>query len=439
MLFSGMRGSGFDKCGAKRHIQRMARFSIDVLRIPDFRRLVLTRSFALMALQAQAVIIGWQVYSITKDPFMLGLAGLVEAVPALICALFAGYIVDISRPFRIYMAALGVLALNTLMLLLLAGGVLPLPGGHVLLVLYSGVFVSGLARAFIMPSSFSLLPQIVPRAQLPAAAACLSAGMEIATIGGPALAGLLYAFHGPLTAWLMPVTLLSTAFIVFCTMGPTTRHFRSNTVREPAFRSIAAGWRYILQNPVLLSVMMLDMFAVLFGGAVAMLPAYADQVLHVGAQGLGFLRAAPAIGAVSMAILLAVRPFKIIRASTLLWAVTGFGLSIIGFGLSELFWLSAIFLALTGVFDAVSVVIRSTLVQLLTTDEVRGRVSSVNSMFIISSNEIGSFESGLAARTLGLTPSVVFGGAMTLVIVALTAALSPKFRRTAIDTAAHVG
>jgi MFS family permease len=427
-----------DKPRQTRQTSRMARFSIETLKLPDFRRLMLTRSFALMALQAQAVIVGWQVYSITRDPFMLGLTGLVEAVPAIASALFAGHIVDNSRPHRIYHLCLGVLALNTLMLWLFAGGVVHLPGGHVLIILYGGVFISGMARAFIMPSSFSLLPQIVPRAQISAAAAWLSAGLEIATIGGPSIAGLIFAFQGAEIAWLMPVILLFVSFAIFAGMTAKTKQYKSDSLREPAMKSIAAGWRYILQNPALLSVMALDMFAVLFGGAVAMLPAYADQVLHVGAEGLGFLRAAPAIGAVGMALYLATHPFKSIKATTLLVAVTGFGLSIIGFGLSEVFWLSAVFLAMTGMFDAISVVIRSTLVQLLTTDAVRGRVSSVNSMFIISSNELGAFESGLAARTLGLVPSVVFGGAMTLVVAALTASLSKKFRRTVIHTESPV-
>lgn len=412
----------------------MAGFSVAVLKLPDFRRLVVTRSFALMALQAQAVIIGWQVYSITKDPLMLGLTGLVEAVPAIATALFAGHIVDNSRPHRVYQTCMGIMALNTFLLFLLAGGVVALPGGHVLLILYTGVFISGLARAFIMPSSFSLLPQIVPRHLISAAAAWLSAGMEIATIGGPAIAGLLYAYTSAKGAWLMPVILLTSSFVVFSTMTQKTKQYKGNSSREPALKSIAAGWHYILKNPALLSVMMLDMFAVLFGGAVAMLPAYADQVLHVGAEGLGFLRAAPAIGAVSMALFLAFRPFKTIRATTLLVAVVGFGFSIIGFGLSTVFYMSAIFLATAGMFDAISVVMRSTILQLLTTDAMRGRVSSVNSMFIISSNELGAFESGLAARMLGLVPSVVFGGAMTLIIAALTASLSPKFRRTVIHS-----
>ncbi len=407
--------------------------SFTVMKIGDFRRLWATRSLALMAMQAQAVVVGWQVYSLTHNPFMLGLTGLVEAIPALCCALFAGHIVDISKPFRVYQICLSVLALNSFLLLLFAGGLVSLPGANVVLIIYAGVFISGLARAFIMPSSFSLLPQIVGRGEISAAAGWLSAGVEIATISGPAIAGLIYAYGGVHRAWMLPTTLLFISVAFFSGMSKPIRHYKSDHVREPAPKAIAAGWKFILSNPVLLSVMALDMFAVLFGGAVSMLPAYADQVLHVGAQGLGFLRATPAVGAITMSLFLATRPFRKIKATTLMVAVTGFGLSMIGFGLSTTFWMAAMFLAFSGFCDAVSVVIRTTLVQLLTTDAVRGRVSSVNSMFIISSNEIGAFESGLAARCLGLVPSVVFGGVMTLVVVALTATLSPKFRKKVVE------
>ena len=410
--------------------------SLTVMKLPDFRRLWATRTLALMAMQAQAVVVGWQVYSLTHNPFMLGLTGLIEAVPALACALFAGHIVDISKPFRIYQGCLSVMAINTFLLFLFAGGIVEVPQAHLLYIIYSGVFISGLARAFIMPSSFSLLPKIVGRGEISAAAGWLSAGVEVATISGPAVAGLLYAYGGPHRAWLLPTLLLATSVALFSGMTKPIRHYKSDHVREPAPKAIAEGFRFILANPVLLSVMALDMFAVLFGGAVSMLPAYADQVLHVGAQGLGFLRATPAVGAIAMSLFLATRPFKHIRATTLLIAVTGFGISIIGFGLSTTVWSAALFLMLSGFSDAVSVIIRTTLVQLLTTDAVRGRVSSVNSMFIISSNEIGAFESGLMARFMGLVPSVVFGGCMTLVIVAITATLSPKFRKTVVAATA---
>jgi hypothetical protein len=203
--------------------------------------------------------------------------------------------------------------------------------------------------------------------------------------------------------------------------------------RENAIKSIQAGWKFIWTHKVLLSMMSLDMFAVLFGGAVAMLPAYANEVLKVGSEGLGALRAAPAIGAVGMTLLLALRPMQHISAKRLLWVVAGFGICMIGFGASTNFWVSLFFLALSGMFDSVSMTIRGTLTQLLTPDNMRGRVSSISSMFIISSNEIGAFESGTAARVLGLVPSVVLGGIGTLLVAGIIAALSPGLRKTVVD------
>lgn len=402
------------------------------LKSRDFRLLVLTRIFSVMALQSQAIIVGWQIYSITKDPFMLGLTGLTEAVPAIACALFAGHVVDSHKPHRIFLIALFVLSLNLIAFTLIAGGIVAVPGGNILPFMFAGIFVSGLARSFIMPSSFSLLAKIVTRKDMPAAAAWMSSGAQIAIISGPALAGIIYGGYGPLSAWVVAAGLMVTAFLMMAAMR-TRPDNRAGEKREPAAKSIREGWAFILNNPVLLSVMVLDMFAVLFGGAVAMLPAYADQILHVGPEGLGALRAAPALGAILTGIFFAARPMQRFSARRLLWVVTGFGLCIIGFGLSEIFWLSMIFLALSGAFDSVSMIIRSTIMQLLTPDRMRGRVSSVNSMFIISSNEIGAFESGVAAKFLGLVPSVVLGGVGTLLVVAVTALLSPQLRRTVID------
>lgn len=406
---------------------------LPVLRLPSFRLLFIARTLTMMGYQAQAVIVGWQVYSLTHDLLLLGLIGLTEAVPAIGCAFFAGHIVDISRPKTVYAACLAVLSVNTFFLMLAGGGYLEIAHHHLLVFLFAGVFLSGLARAFIMPSSFTMLAQIVPRRNMPAATSWLTSGFQVAAICGPAFAGLIYGGYGPRGAWFMPFLLLSLGFVVISMVKVPAQPPRGDK-REPAMKSIKAGWTFILKNPVLLSVMTLDMFAVLFGGAVAMLPAYADQVLHVGSQGLGALRAAPALGAVITAVLLGLRPMKRISARMLLWVVAGFGLCMIGFGLSTIFWLSMLFLALSGALDAVSMIIRSTLMQLLTPDRMRGRVSAVNSMFIISSNEIGAFESGVAAKFLGLVPSVVFGGIATLVVVALTALLSPKFRRTVVNT-----
>jgi MFS family permease len=407
-------------------------FSLDVLRLRDFRLLLATRIFGMMALQAQDVIIGWQIYSLTHDPFILGLTGLTEAVPAITCALFAGHVVDVGRPHRIFLTCFGVMLLNMCVLLLAAGGYVPVPG-KLTAWIFSGVFISGLARSFVMPSSFSLLSRIVPRDKIPAASAWLSGGFQLGAISGPAVAGVMYGVYGVHVVWFMPALLMLGAFIALACMGRPHRQYRSAARREPAAKSIRAGWVFILHNRVLLAIMALDMFAVLFGGAVAMLPAYADKVLHIGSEGLGALRAAAALGAIATALLLALRPMKIMRASLLLWVVAGFGGCIIGFGLSTHFWLSMLFLAASGAFDSVSMVMRSTLMQLLVPDAMRGRVSAVNSMFIISSNEIGAFESGLAAKFLGLVPSVVFGGCMTLLVAGATAFFSPRLRRLRVN------
>ena len=407
--------------------------SIAVLRNYDFRRLLLARVFCMFGLQAQAVIVGWQIYTLTHDVFMLGLVGLVEAVPAIIFALVAGHIVDISRPHRIYVYCFAALGLNSLVLFLLAGHIIPMPQQDLIWIIFASVFFSGIARSFIAPASYTLLSRVVPRSNIPAASAWMGSGFQLSTILGPALTGLIYGGYGVTVAWVIPVFSITIGLVMALLIGPSHRQYKSNERREPAVASIKAGWKFILHNPILLSVMTLDMFAVLFGGAVAVLPAFADSVLHLGSEGLGLLRAAPAIGAIITASFLALKPMQHIRARMLLWAVAGFGACMLGFGLSQTFWLAAFFLAAGGAFDSVSMVIRGTLVQLLVPDGMRGRVSAVNSMFIISSNEIGAFESGTAASVLGLVPSILFGGIMTLIIVGGTALISPQMRRISVD------
>jgi len=405
---------------------------IALLRLRNFRALMFTRVFITLALQAQAVIVGWQIYSITRDPFLLGLTGLAEAVPALLCALVSGHLVDVGRPHRIYRICVAVMALNTLVMVIIAGEYAGTPQSWIVPCLFIGVFISGIARSFVMPAGFSLLSSYVTRKEMPQAGAWLNTGFQTAAIGGPALAGIIYGQYGPHNAWLLPALALLAATLLSLTLSP---HVRTDVpTREPAYQSIKNGWKFIFSQPVLLSVMALDMFAVLFGGAVAMLPAYADHVLHVGPEGLGALRAAPAIGSVAAALYMAIRPMRHLSGQLLLLVFAGFGLSIIGFGLSTSFFLSMFFLAASGVFDSINVVTRGSIVQLLTPPDMKGRVSSVNTMFIISSNEIGSFESGTAARLLGLVPSVVFGGLMSLGVVAFVAFFSPKLRKLSIDT-----
>lgn len=414
--------------------RRLPKLSFDVLLIRDFRLLLLTRTFTFMALQAQAVIVGWQIYTLTKDPLMLGLAGLAEALPALICAIIAGHIVDNSRPHRVYLICVAVLVLNAIGLFLVAGGYVAMPGGNIVSYIFFGVFVSGMARAFAMPASFSLFPLIVPRNLTSAGAAWISSGFQVGTIAAPALAGLIYGGYGAAIAWILPTGLMICGLIVLSALGMSARLHRNERKAGSAVESIKAGWRYILKTPIVLSVMTLDMFAVLFGGAIALLPAYASEVLHVGSEGLGLLRAAPALGSMAVGLFLAIWPLQVLRGATLLFVVIGFGLCMIGFGLSASFSLSMIFLAISGGFDNISMVMRSTILQIMTPANMRGRVSGINSMFIISSNELGAFESGLAAKLFGLVPSVVLGGLATLVVIAGIAHFFPQLRKMEIDT-----
>lgn len=406
-----------------------SRFAL--LGIRDFRLLMLARVFIIAALQAQAVVVGWQVYSLTKSLFLLGLIGLAEAVPAICCALFSGYVVDRGRPRRIYAGCLGVFLVNSLALLLLAGGAVPLSNGVTVVLIFIGVFLSGLARGFLAPVVSILRAQVVPDlAQQSKVSVWMTNALQLGRVSGPALAGVVYGSYGAQVAWMIPCSFVALALAMVLQIRVAHPVRAKN--REPAWHSIQAGWRFIWENPVLLSVMVLDMFAVLFGGAVAMLPAYADQVLHVGSEGLGALRAAPAVGAIVMGGLLVLRPLRVISARALLLSVAAFGICMIGFGLSKIFAVSMAFLLLSGMCDSISVVIRATLMQVLTPPEMLGRVSAVNTMFIISSNEIGAFESGMAASLLGLVPSVVAGGVATLGVVAGTALLSPKFRRKTV-------
>lgn len=408
-----------------------SKYSFGVLKIRNFRALLFTRMFIMMALQAQAVIVGWQIYSITKDPFMLGLTGLAEAIPAITCALFAGHVVDVGKPHFIYRSAIFALAANTLVLFTFAGGYVAMDQSWLIYLIYGAIFFSGLARAFVVPASFTMLSLVVKREEMPSAAAWMGTGFQAASILSPALAGLIYGGYGPTVAWAMPAMLMTMAFVMVHGIKVTS-HPRGE-IRESAVKSIKAGWKFIWEKKILLNMMALDMFAVLFGGAVAMLPAIAEDVLHVGSQGLGMLRAAPAVGAVFTTLYLAILPMQHVSTARLLFVVGAFGICMIGFGLSTSFWLSMVFLMLSGIFDSVSMTIRATLMQLLTPDHMRGRVSSISSMFIISSNEIGAFESGTSARLLGLVPSIVFGGVCTLGIVAFITVMSKQMRQTVVD------
>jgi MFS family permease len=396
------------------------------LRFKEFRFYIFARFFLTTAVNFQAVCVGWQIYEITKDPLSLGLIGLAEAMPYILIALFAGYIVDHYDRRKILLTAIAVLVIASVSLFYYSmnvedfsiKGVLPI---------YFLIFITGLARGFISPSMFAIMSQLVPKNLFGNSSTWNSTVWQIGAVGGPALGGFIYGFLGVAKAYLLNTFLFTLAFLFFSLI--TTRAVIKSDKVEGLRKSLTAGIKFVFGNQLLVSALSLDLFAVFFGGAVALLPMFADQVLFVGPKGLGILRSAPAFGALIMAIVLAYYPLKENAGNKLLYAVALFGVCTIGFGLSTNFYLSILFLALSGAFDNISVVIRTIIVQMQTPDNMRGRVSSVNSIFIGSSNEIGAFESGFAAKLLGLVPSVVFGGTMTVLVTGITARFAPKLRK----------
>ena len=389
------------------------------LRYPEFRSFLTIRFFLTFAYQIQAVIIGWYIYQLTKDPFSLGLIGLAEAIPALGIALYGGYVADKSEKTKLLKLILAGMFVCSLVLFLVT---LPafssdLSQSTIVLTIYFMIFGIGIARGFMGPVIFSLMAQIIPREHYPNSSTWNSAGWQVASIAGPAFGGLVYAYAGISVTFFLILVFLLTSFACIFFLQKRPPQF---VPQENMMESLKEGIGFVFRSRMLLGAMSLDLFSVFFGGAVALIPVVASEVLHVGAEQFGMMRAAPAIGAVLTMLFMARHSPMNKPWRNLLFAVTGFGLSIIGYGLSTSFYLTLFFLFFEGVFDSVSVVIRSTIMQLLTPDNMRGRVSAVNSMFIGSSNEIGAFESGLTARLMGTVPAIIFGGSMTLVIVSLT-------------------
>lgn len=370
------------------------------------------------------MIVAWQVYAVTRDPLSLGLIGLAEALPFIGVALWAGHVADRHDRRALVLLATAVLLACSAALVALA--VRPPATGALVRAIYGVIFVSGIARSFLQPARQALVNEIVPRDLLPSAVTWRSVTWQGAAVGGPALGGLLYGFSGPPVAYAVAAVLMGLALAAFAAVRhtPAPRAARD----EPIMQSLLEGIRYLRTQPVLLGAMALDLFSVLFGGATALLPVFADRVLHVGPEGLGVLRAAPAAGAVVVALALAHRPPVRRPGAVLLAVVALFGLSMVGFGLSTSYPLSVALLAFSGAVDMVSVNIRALLLQLMVPNRLLGRVSSVNQIFIGSSNEIGEFESGVTAKLFGAAPSVVIGGTLTLVVVVVTAGLVAPLR-----------
>lgn len=392
-----------------------------------FVRLLAFRLLVVLAYQMVAVVAGWHIYELTRDPLSLGLVGLAEVVPYFSLALFAGHAIDHYSRKLFGVAACLLLVLNAIMLGAVSGGAVQ---ANQVAWIYSAIAVGGVARAFISPTYSALFARLLPRESYSRAAATGSSAFQLGLITGPALGGIIVALFGKTPAYGIAALFSFGAVVALFSI-------RVDTPRPvdvlPLFRSIGEGFRFVFGNRIVLGAQLLDMFAVLFGGAVSLLPAFVQEVFHAGPESLGVLRAAPALGAMITGIALARNPIRRHNGRWLLVAVAGFGGCIIAFALSGHFWVAALFLLLSGICDGVSVVMRTTIVQLSTPDTIRGRVAAINGIFIGSSNEIGAFESGLAARFLGLVPSVLFGGAMTLLVVVTTAWVAPQLRRLELE------
>jgi len=398
--------------------------ALGLLARPGFSLLLAYRILAMLSYQIVAVTVGWHIYEVTRNPFSLGLVGLAEVLPFFCVAPFAGYLVDHLPRRRLGMVACSGLVLTAVVLTAVAEGWLPF---HGVWPIYAAVAMTGMVRAFLSPIYNALFARVLERHQFARGAGLGSVVFQAGMVVGPALGGGLVAWGGKSLSY--GVAVAAALGALGCLAMLRVSEPVHTGPAAPIFKSIAEGGRFVLGNRIMVGAMALDMFSVLLGGVVAMLPAFLHEILHHGPEGLGILRAAPALGSVCVGLWLARRPLQRNAGRVLLFAVAGFGLCVIGFGLSHSFWLSAVILLFYGAFDGVSVVIRSTILQLATPEEMRGRVSSINGIFISSSNELGAFYAGTMAKLLGLVPAVVLGGFAVLSVAGITAWKNPTLRR----------
>jgi MFS family permease len=399
------------------------------LRFREFNIFLLVRFAMVFAWSMQFVVIEWEVYSITKNPLSLGIIGLMEVIPAVSMALFAGHIVDQREKRGLLFKCIFGFSVVSLGLFLLTWPrvVGDLSTDTVLYSVYFLVFLGGIVRAFLGPTIFSLFSLLVPKKIYPNAATWSSSIWQMGSVVGPAAGGFFIHWIG--VHWSMCFVFAFSLMALLLLLQIPKKPILNPNIGEPVMKSLKEGIKFVMNTRVILGALTLDMFAVLFGGAVALLPIYAQDILKVGPEGFGILRAAPAVGALIIMFTSAHFPLNKNAGMKLLAAIFGFGICIIVFGVSTWFWVSVIALFLSGVTDGISMVIRSTILQLRTPDAMRGRVASVNSMFVGSSNELGAFESGLTAKLMGTVTAVVFGGGMTILTVIGTGFFFPKLRK----------
>ena len=399
-----------------------------VLKIAEFRNFLLGRFVFIMGLRMMNTLVSWWMYELTGDAFYIGMIGLAEAVPAIGLALYAGYIIDKSEKRRLLLISIFLYSICAFILLGISSQWFHVHFGTklIIIIVYGVIFLTGAIRSFSGPGFGAIVSSLVPKELLLTASQISSTSWLIASIIGHGMAGFLIAWVHVSGTFLIILLLILSGLLLLSKIKEKPPKMGAE---KKTLEAVVEGLRFVFKTKEVLGAITLDLFAVLFGGAVAMVPVYAKDILHVGPIGFGWLNAAADIGSIAMVLALTVNPMKKKQGIKLLIAVAGFGISIIVFGFSSWYWLSFVALLAGGIFDGVSVVVRGNIMQLKTPDELRGRVMSVNSMFINSSNEIGQFESGVSAKLMGVIPSVVFGGCMTLFVVVATWIKAPSLKK----------
>ncbi len=401
---------------------------VTVLKIKEFRNFILGRFTFIMGLRMMGTLVAWWMYELTGDAFYIGMIGLAEAIPAVSLSLYAGYVVDKTEKRKLLLRGVFLFGICAFILLGASTHWFQQAFGTKLIIIsiYCVIFCTGIIRSFSGPAFGAMIASLVPRNLLITAAQLSSTSWLIASITGHAIAGFLIAWLHINGTFVVIVSLIFTGLLLLSKLKPKPAGISSEL---KTLEAVSEGLKYVFKTKELLAALSLDLFAVLFGGAVAMVPVYAKDILQVGPIGFGWLNAASDIGSIIMVVGLTVSPMKRKQGLKLLFSVAGFGVCIIIFGISKLYWLSFVALLASGVLDGVSMVVRGNILQLKTPDALRGRVMSVNSMFINSSNEIGQFESGVASKLMGVIPSVVFGGCMTIAVVVATWFKAPSLKK----------
>ena len=402
---------------------------LGALRVTEFRNLMIGRFLFIMGLRMMGTLVGWWIYELTNAPFAIGLIGLAEVIPAVSLALYAGHVIDKSEKRKLLLKGVILYWCCALILLFLSMdiGALKLTSLQIAIGIYFIVFCTGIIRSFTGPSFGTIIGAVVPKNLLQNATTWSQGIWLSASVLGHAIVGFIIAGFGHTGSLIVVISLVGIGYGFISLIKSKPPH--ADVVDQKTLESVKEGLRFVFNSKEVFGALSLDLFAVLFGGAVAMIPVFAKDILKVGPIGFGWLNAASDIGAIIIILIITIFPANRGQGKKLLLAVAGFGVCIIVFALSKIFWLSFVMLLLSGILDGFSMIVRGTIVQLKTPDHMRGRVMSVNSMFINSSNELGQFESGVAAKAMGVIPSVIFGGAMTLLVVGVTWFKAPALKK----------